>query len=452
MKSYETKDKKVQKRYVIHGGKPLYGEVRVGGCKNSALPILAAALLVDGVCRIGMLPEISDVDVMLDIMSRLGVTVTWINRETVELDCRHIDSTLVPAELAELNRASYYFLGALLGRCGMADVARSGGCRFGDEPRTMELHIMAFEALGAEVTGGTTVHAAAPNGLRGAEIYFNTVSVGATLNAMLAAVLGEGETILRNAAKEPHIVDVANFLNTRGAKVTGAGTDTIRIQGVGSLQSNPDIIYNIIPDQIEAGTYMAMVAATGGELRIANIIPKHMECITVKLREMGVEVEEGDDWLTVRRDPEKRARPIRFTAAPYPAFPTDMQPILATCLTLADGTSEVRDTVWNNRYAYMDELKLMGADVHPPLNGGLATIVGVEKLKGATVTAPDLRAGASLVVAGLAAEGVTTVEGVRYIERGYDRFVEKICSLGGDIRAEATEASEGKPRPDIRVV
>ena len=343
-------------KYLIRGGKPLFGEVEISGAKNAAVAIIPAALLVDGICRIENVPQISDVTLCLTILEELGATIRSLNPHTVEIDCTHIHSTRTSYELARKIRASYYLIGALLGRFGQAEVAMPGGCNFGVRP--IDQHVKGFTAMGAKVVvEGGFIHASTETGrLKGANIYLDVVSVGATMNIMMAAVLAEGNTIIENAAKEPHIVDLANFLNSMGASIRGAGTDTIKIQGVSRLSGGS---YAIIPDQIEAGTYMAAVAATGGQILVKGIIPKHMDCITAKLVEMGVEVDEQEDTLLVRRT--DRLQKTNVKTMPYPGFPTDMQPQITTVLSLAEGTSLVTESVWNNRYRYVDELKRMCA-------------------------------------------------------------------------------------------
>lgn len=427
-------------KYVVHGGKPLHGEVTISGAKNAAVAIIPAALLVDGSCRIENIPQISDVTLILDILQDLGAVVNTVSMHAVDIDCTHIHSTRTPYELARKIRASYYLIGALLGRFGRAEVTMPGGCNFGVRP--IDQHIKGFTAMGAEVeVDGGFIHARAKDGhLRGAQIYLDVVSVGATMNIMLAAVLAEGTTVIENAAKEPHIVDLANFLNSMGANVMGAGTDVIKIRGVPRLKGGS---YSIIPDQIEAGTYMAAVAATGGEVLVRNIIPKHMDCITAKLVEMGVSVSEKDDTLLV-----SRSGPIHKTnikTLPYPGFPTDMQPQITAVLALADGTSVVTESVWDNRYRYVDELKRLGA--HIQVDGKVAVVEGIDHYTGAPIQACDLRAGAAMVIVALAARGTTEISSVEYIERGYEDIVGKLRALGADIssvtvpdEARATQA------------
>ena len=416
-------------KYVIRGGKPLFGEVTISGAKNAAVAIIPAALLVDGVCRIENIPQISDVTLCLRILENLGASIRSINPHTVEISCSRIRSTRTEYELARKIRASYYLIGALLGRFGQAEVAMPGGCNFGGV-RPIDQHVKGFTAMGAQVTvEGGFVRAAAEGGrLKGASVYLDVVSVGATMNIMMAAVLAEGNTVIENAAKEPHIVDLANFLNSMGASVRGAGTDTIKIAGVERLSGGS---YAIIPDQIEAGTYMAAVAATGGQVLVRNIIPKHMDCITAKLQECGVEVEEREDTLLVRRT--ERLQKANVKTMPYPGFPTDMQPQMTTVLALAEGTSLVTESVWNNRYRYVDELKRMGACIQ--VDDKTAVVEGVDHLTGAPIQACDLRAGAALVIAALAAHGESEISCVQYIERGYENLVGKLRGLGADIRA-----------------
>ena len=414
-------------KYVIHGGRPLFGEIDISGAKNAAVAIIPAALLVDGVCRIENIPQISDVTLILNILQDLGADVRTVNRTTVDIDCSHIRNARVPEELARKIRASYYLIGALLGRFGSAEVPPPGGCDFGGRP--IDQHIKGFVAMGADVdVQGGYIHARARAGrMQGTQVYLDIVSVGATMNIMMAAVRAEGNTVIENAAKEPHIVDLANFLNSMGANIRGAGTDTIKIQGVDRLRGGS---YAIIPDQIEAGTYMAAVAATGGQILVKNIIPKHMDCITAKLVEMGVEVEEREDTLLVRRSGPLQKANVK--TMPYPGFPTDMQPQITTVLCLAEGTSLVTESVWNNRYRYVDELKRMGASIQ--VDDKTAVVEGVDHLTGAPIQACDLRAGAALVIAALAAKGESEISCVQYIERGYEDIVTKLQGLGASIR------------------
>ena len=412
---------------MIRGGRRLYGEVTVSGAKNAAVAIIPAALLVDGVCRIENIPQISDVTLFFSILEELGAKVRVLNRHAIEIDCHAIHSTRPSYDLARRIRASYYLLGALLGRFGQATVAMPGGCNFGVRP--IDQHIKGFTTMGAEVSvEGGFIHTAAKNGrLTGAPVYLDVVSVGATMNIMMAAALADGVTTIENAAKEPHIVDLANFLNSMGADIKGAGTDSIKIRGVERLTGGS---YGIIPDQIEAGTYMAAVAATGGELLLKNVIPKHMDCISAKLMEMGVTVEEEDDTLLIRRTGPLLKANVK--TLPYPGFPTDMQPQITAVLALAEGTSLVTEGVYGaNRFNYVDELKRLGA--HIQVDGKVAVVEGVQQLVGAPIQACDLRAGAALVIAGLAAQGTTELSHVQYIERGYEDLVGKLRAVGADI-------------------
>ncbi len=412
---------------MIRGGRELFGEVTVSGAKNAAVAIIPAALLVDGVCRIENIPQISDVTLFFSILEELGARVRVLNRHAIEIDCHAIHSTRPSYDLARRIRASYYLLGALLGRFGQATVAMPGGCNFGVRP--IDQHIKGFTTMGAEVTvEGGFIHTAAKNGrLVGAPVYLDVVSVGATMNIMMAAVLAQGVTTIENAAKEPHIVDLANFLNSMGADIKGAGTDSIKIRGVERLTGGS---YCIIPDQIEAGTYMTAVAATGGQLLLKNVIPKHMECISAKLMEMGVSVTEEDDTLLVRRSGPLVKTNVK--TLPYPGFPTDMQPQITAVLALAEGTSLVTEGVYGaNRFKYVDELKRLGA--HIQVDGKVAVVEGVKQLVGAPIQACDLRAGAALVIAGLAAHGTTELSHIQYIERGYEDLVGKLRAVGADI-------------------
>ena len=424
-------------KYIVQGGKPLFGEVEISGAKNAAVAIIPAALMVDGVCRIENIPQISDVTMSLRILEDLGASIRTINRHTVEIDASHIHSTRTNYDLSRKIRASYYLIGALLGRFGRAEVAMPGGCNFGGV-RPIDQHVKGFTALGAKVVvEGGFIHANAEGGrLKGANVYLDVVSVGATMNIMMAAAMADGNTVIENCAKEPHIVDLANFLNSMGANIRGAGTDTIKIQGVERLRGGS---YAIIPDQIEAGTYMAAVAATGGQVLVKNIIPKHMDCITAKLIEMGVEVEEHEDTLLVRRTGDLLRTNIK--TLPYPGFPTDMQPQITAVLSLAKGTSLVTESVWNSRYRYVDELKRMGANIQ--VDDKTAVVEGVDHLTGAPIQAYDLRAGAALVIAALAAHGQSEISNVQYIERGYEDIVSKLRAIGADIRAvEESEEHE----------
>ncbi|MBR5245213.1 MAG: UDP-N-acetylglucosamine 1-carboxyvinyltransferase [Clostridia bacterium] len=413
-------------KFVIHGGKPLFGEVVVSGAKNAAVAIIPAAVMVDGVCRIENIPMVSDVLIQLEILRELGCSVRVLSSDTIEIDSRGLNTSVATSDLNRKMRASYYLIGAFLGRFGRAEVAMPGGCNFGGV-RPIDQHMKGFEALGAKVDiRNGIVYADGSEGLRGSTIYLDVASVGATVNIMLAACLAEGQTIIENSAKEPHIVDLANFLNSMGADIMGAGTDVIKIRGVEKLVGG---FYSIIPDQIEAGTYMAAVAAAGGSVLVKNVIPKHMDCITAKLEEMGCEISEEDDNIRVTRS--SAMRKIQVKTMYYPGFPTDMQPQLAAALCLAEGTSVVTEGVWENRFRYSDELRRMGARIQ--VDGKVAVIEGVEKLTGAPVRASDLRAGAALVIAGLAAEGTTEIEEIGYIERGYEDIVAKLRKLGADI-------------------
>ncbi len=418
-------------KYLIRGGKPLYGEIDISGAKNAAVAIIPAALMVDGVCRIENLPQISDVTLLLHILQDMGADVRTVNRTTVEIDASRVRQTKVPQDPARKIRASYYLIGALLSRFGSAEVPMPGGCDFGTRP--IDQHIKGFVAMGGDVVvegGFVRANSTNENGrMKGSQVYLDIVSVGATMNIMLAATLAEGMTVIENAAKEPHIVDLANFLNSMGANIMGAGTDVIKVRGVERLTGGS---YTIIPDQIEAGTYMAAAAAAGGEVRITNVIPKHLECITAKLQEMGVEVEEEDEAVIVRRDPSAQLQRANVKTMPYPGFPTDMQPQIAAVLCLANGTSIVTEGVWDNRYRYVGEFRRMGAQIQ--VDGKLAVIEGVERLTGASMNACDLRAGAAMVIAGLAAEGVTEIGRIHHIERGYENIVAKLAGVGADIQ------------------
>ena len=412
---------------MIRGGRELYGEITVSGAKNAAVAIIPAALLVDGVCRIENIPQISDVTLFFSILEELGARVRVLNRHAIEIDCRAIHSTRPSYDLARRIRASYYLLGALLGRFGQATVAMPGGCNFGVRP--IDQHIKGFEAMGASVEqlGGYVCADAPEGGLQGGHVYLDIVSVGATMNIMLAAVLCSGMTIIENCAKEPHIVDLANFLNAMGAKVSGAGTDVIKVRGVAKLAGGS---YTIIPDQIEAGTYMAAAAAVGGDVTVDNVIPKHLDCITAKLREMGARVTEFDDSIRVEAD--RRLRRSNVKTMPYPGFPTDMQPQIAVCMALAEGTSLVTEGIYDNRFRYTAELNRMGASIQ--VESKTAVIDGVTQLHGCEVRACDLRAGAAMVIAALCAEGTTTIEDAHYIERGYEDIIGKFAAIGGKIR------------------
>ena len=415
-------------RYEIHGGNPLNGTVTISGAKNAAVAILPAALLVSGKCRIENVPNISDVRILADILYRMGAKISSPEMHVIEIDCSEVTCTEPHADLVKKMRASYYLMGALLGRFGKAHVALPGGCNFASRP--IDQHIKGFEALGAVVDETEEYVALEPGeeGLRGTRICLDMASVGATVNIMLAATLIPGQTIIENAAKEPHIVDLANFLNTMGARIYGAGTDTIKIRGVKSLQGGT---YTIIPDQIEAGTYMAAVTAAGGNVLVQNVIPKHMDCITSKLQEMGAKIINYDDAIRVIRTGPLRKTTVK--TRPYPGFPTDMQAQICVCMALAGGVSRLTESVYETRFfGYCTELESMGANIK--INGKTATVTGVSGLHGATVCAHDLRAGAALVIAGLAAEGITHVEHIHFIERGYEHLIRKLSALGADIR------------------
>ena len=415
-------------RYEIHGGHPLNGTVTISGAKNAAVAILPATLLVKGKCRIENVPNISDVRILMSILHRMGAKIVSPERNVVEIDCSEVQCTEPDADLVTKMRASYYLMGALLGRFGKAHVALPGGCNFASRP--IDQHIKGFLALGADVDETEEYVSLFPGewGLQGNRISLDMASVGATVNIMLAATLLPGQTIIENAAKEPHIVDLANFLNTMGARISGAGTDTVKIRGVNALHGGT---YAIIPDQIEAGTYLAAVTATGGNVLVQNVIPKHMECITTKLQEMGARVINYDDAIRIIRT--GRLRQTTVKTRPYPGFPTDMQAQVCVCMALAGGVSRLTESVYETRFfGYCTELESMGA--HIQINGKTATVNGVEQLYGSTVCAHDLRAGAALVIAGLAAQGTTHVEHIHFIERGYEHLVEKLNSLGADIR------------------
>lgn len=415
-------------RYKILGGPPLSGTINISGAKNAAVAILPAALLVKGVCRIENVPDISDVRLLLDIMAGMGVRVSKPEPGIVELDSTNVPYCEPDAAMAGKMRASYYLLGAQLGRFGRAHVALPGGCNFASRP--IDQHVKGFMALGADVeeTEDYVEAQAGPEGLRGGRVNLDVVSVGATINIIIAATLASGVTVIENAAKEPHIVDLANFLNTMGAKVSGAGTDVVKIRGVSALRGGT---YSIIPDQIETGTYMAAVAAVGGNVLIRNVIPKHMDCISAKLAEMGAQVIEYDDAIRVIKTGRLRRATVK--TMPYPGFPTDMQGQICVCMTLAQGISRITESIYETRFfGYLQELAAMGANIQ--VFGKTAVITGCDGLHGATVRAHDLRAGAALVIAGLAAEGETYVEDIHYIERGYENLVGKLTGIGANIQ------------------
>ncbi len=414
-------------KLLVNGGKELFGEVNISGAKNAAVAIIPAAILADGVCRIENVPDIKDVEVVLDILKILGAKVNKIDSNTLEIDSRYLNSFIADCEEARKMRVSYYLMGALLGRMGRARVRLPGGCNFGERP--IDQHIKGFEAMGADVTIDGCVVSAKAEHLAGESIYLDIVSVGATINIMLAACLADGKTIIENAAKEPHIVDVANFLNSMGAKIRGAGTDTIRIEGVEKMHGGT---YSIIPDQIEAGTFMIAVAGCGGEVLVKNIIPKHMESLSAKLEEVGVQIKEFDDSILVSRKKDVPLRRANIKTMPYPGFPTDLQPQIVALLSMAEGTSTVTESVWESRFQYTEELKKMGADI--VIGGNRAVIHGVKMLRGTEVMATDLRAGASLVISALMTEGQTFIGNLAFIERGYEKIEEKLTGLGADIR------------------
>ena len=416
----------VLEKYIIHGGTALRGEVEISGAKNAAVAIIPAALMVDGVCRIENIPQISDTDMLLTILKELGAKIRFINKSTIEIDCTDVRYQDAPYDLMRKIRASYYLIGAMLGRFGSAKTTMPGGCNFGVRP--IDQHIKGMTALGADVdVKNGVVYADARDGrLHGARIYLDKVSVGATMNIMLAAALAQGRTIIENAAREPHIVDLANFLNSMGADVRGAGTDTIKVNGVDKLHGGS---YAIIPDQIEAGTYMVAAAATGGEVLVKNVIPRHLECISAKLRETGTIVQEYEDSVLVKG--ASTLRRVNIKTLPYPGFPTDMQPPMGALMCMAKGTSVITEGVYDNRYKYTNELRKMGAEIQ--VDGRVAVIEGGKRLTGAPVHACDLRAGAAMVIAGMCATGTTVVEDVRFIELGYENFVGKLKALGADI-------------------
>ena len=415
-------------QYVIKGGNPLVGEVTIGGAKNAALGILAAAIMSDEDVIIDNLPDVSDINVLLQAIASIGADVVRISRNVVKINGKNIHSFCIDDGFIRKIRASYYLLGALLGKYKEAEVALPGGCNIGSRP--IDQHLKGFRALGAKVEINNSMIVAKAEHLKARHIYLDVVSVGATINIMLAASMAEGRTILENAAKEPHIVDVANFLNSMGADIKGAGTDVIRIRGVEKLHGTE---YTIIPDQIEAGTFMCAAVATQGDVTVKHVIPKHLESISAKLIEMGAEIEELDD--AVRVVASKRLQPTNIKTLPYPGFPTDMQPQVA--LALADGTSVITESIFENRFRYVDELTRMGA--HIKVEGKTAIIIGIPRYKGAHMSAPDLRAGAALVIAALAADGYSTIDSIGYIQRGYEDFEGKLRSLGACIERVENE-------------
>jgi len=417
-------------QYVIKGGNPLVGEVEIGGAKNAALAILAASIMSDETVKIENLPDVCDTNVLIQAMESIGVIVTRIDRHTVKINGSQINTLVIEDDYIKKIRASYYLLGALLGKYKKAEVPLPGGCNIGI--RAIDQHIKGFRALGATVKIEHGFIITEAENLRGNHIYLDKVSVGATINVMMAASMAEGLTTIENAAKEPHVVDLANFLNSMGANIKGAGTDVIRIKGVEKLHKTE---YAIIPDQIEAGTFMVAAAATKGDITIKNVIPKHLESIGAKLLEIGCEIEESDDAIRVVA--AKTLLHTQVKTLPYPGFPTDMQPQIAVVLGLSNGTSIVTESIFENRFKYVDELTRMGASIN--VEGNTAVIDGVEKYTGASLTAPDLRAGAALVIAALAAEGYSTIDDIKYIERGYEDFEIKLQGLGAQIEKVSTE-------------
>ena len=420
----------MEQYYVIKGGIPLVGEVEIGGAKNAALAILAAATMTDETVTIDNLPNVRDINVLLDAMQGIGARIDRLDEHTVKINGSLIQELCVEYECIKRIRASYYLLGALLGKYNHAEVALPGGCDIGSRP--IDLHLKGFRALGADVTIQHGLIVAQTERLKGTHIYLDKVSVGATINIMMAAAMAEGKTIIENAAKEPHVVDVANFLNSMGANIRGAGTDVIRIFGVQKLHATE---YSIIPDQIEAGTFMFAAAATKGDVTVKNVIPKHLEATTAKLIEVGCQVEEMDD--AVRVVCPGPMHHTQVTTLAYPGFPTDMQPQMSVLLGIAQGTSTVTESIFENRFRYVDELTRMGANIK--VESSIAIINGVPNYMGTRVSAPDLRAGAALVIAGLAAEGVTVVDNIHYVERGYENFEKKLCGLGAQIEKVNSE-------------
>ncbi len=408
-------------QYIIKGGHPLVGEVEVGGAKNAALAILAAAIMTDETVLVDNLPDVNDINVLLDAVAGIGAAVHRVDRHTVRINGKNIDSIDIEYDYIKKIRASYYLLGALLGKYKHAEVALPGGCNIGSRP--IDQHLKGFRALGADVEIRHGKIIAEADRLVGKHIYFDVVSVGATINVMMAATMAEGLTIMENVAKEPHVVDVANFLNSMGANIRGAGTDVIKIRGVQRLHRSE---YSVIPDQIEAGTFMFAAAATRGDVTVMNVIPKHLEATIAKLIEIGCEVEEFDDAVRVVSKGDLNSTHVK--TLPYPGFPTDMQPQIGVTLALCRGTSTITESIFENRFKYLDELARMGANIK--VEGNSATIEGIKRFSGARVCAPDLRAGAALCIAGLAADGITIVDDIVYIQRGYERFEEKLRGIG----------------------
>ena len=424
-------------QYVIKGGNPLYGEVEIGGAKNAALAILAAAIMTDETVTIDNLPNVRDINVLLQAIEEIGAHVERVDIHKVKINGSFIRGVNVDNEFIRRIRASNYLIGALLGKYKHAEVALPGGCDIGSRP--IDLHMKGFRSMGADIDIAHGLVIARAKELKGTHIYMDKVSVGATINIMMAAAMADGKTVIENAAKEPHVVDVANFLNSMGANIRGAGTDVIRIVGVEKLHATE---YSVIPDQIEAGTFMFAVAATGGNVLVKDVIPKHLEATTAKLLEVGCQVEEFDDSVRVISD--GHLKHTQVTTLPYPGFPTDMQPQMAVLLGIAEGTSTVTESIFENRFKYVDELTRMGADIKVESN--IAIISGVKRYTGARVNAPDLRAGAALVIAGLAADGITVVDDIYYIQRGYENFEEKIRSLGGIIERVDVEDRTDRDR------
>ena len=417
-------------QYVIKGGNPLYGEVEIGGAKNAALAILAAAIMTDETVTIDNLPNVRDINVLLQAIEEIGAHVERVDIHKVKINGSFIRGVNVDNEFIRRIRASYYLIGALLGKYKHAEVALPGGCDIGSRP--IDLHMKGFRSMGADIDIAHGLVIARAKELKGTHIYMDKVSVGATINIMMAAAMADGKTVIENAAKEPHVVDVANFLNSMGANIRGAGTDVIRIVGVEKLHATE---YSVIPDQIEAGTFMFAVAAAGGNVLVKNVIPKHLEATTAKLLEVGCQVEEFDDSVRVISD--GHLKHTQVTTLPYPGFPTDMQPQMAVLLGIAEGTSTVTESIFENRFKYVDELTRMGADIKVESN--IAIISGVKRYTGARVNAPDLRAGAALVIAGLAAEGITVVDDIYYIQRGYEALEEKLTKIGAKIASVEDE-------------
>ncbi|GAA6376718.1 UDP-N-acetylglucosamine 1-carboxyvinyltransferase [Firmicutes bacterium i23-0019-B6] len=417
-------------QYIIKGGNPLVGEVEIGGAKNAALAILAAAIMTDETVLIDNLPDVNDINVMLEAIEGIGAMVERIDRHTVKINGGTITDFNIDYDYIKKIRASYYLLGAMLGKYKKAEVALPGGCNIGSRP--IDQHLKGFRALGADVDIEHGKIVAEADVLKGTHLYFDVVSVGATINVMMTAAMADGMTIMENVAKEPHVVDVANFLNSMGANIRGAGTDVIKIRGVKTLHKTE---YSIIPDQIEAGTFMFAAAATKGDVTVTNVIPKHLDATISKLIDIGCEVEELDD--AVRVVAKGRLKSTQVKTLPYPGYPTDMQPQIGVVLALASGTSTITESIFENRFKYLDELARMGANIK--VEGNSATIEGVEKFSGARVSAPDLRAGAALCIAGLATDGITIVDDIVYIQRGYERFEEKLRSLGGTIERVSSE-------------